>query len=127
VPFGIGRAIGTLANLVWDRGLGYPIGRPKSVTTAMLEKAAGIKWPGSTGKQLGLDCVDSVKSRVVVTLDGEGERTAVFDVRKDIVQITGFAARDSRRAGPGPAKCQKTLTVKTAKRYIGKTSEHSYT
>jgi citrate synthase len=43
VLFGIGRAIGTLANLVWDRGLGYPIERPKSVTTAMLEKAAGIK------------------------------------------------------------------------------------
>jgi citrate synthase len=43
VLFGIGRAIGTLANLVWDRALGYPIERPKSVTTAMLEEAAGIK------------------------------------------------------------------------------------
>jgi citrate synthase len=43
VLFGIGRAIGTLANLVWDRALGYPIERPKSVTTDMLEKAAGIK------------------------------------------------------------------------------------
>jgi citrate synthase len=43
VLFGIGRAIGTLANLTWDRALGYPIERPKSVSTAMLEEAAGIK------------------------------------------------------------------------------------
>jgi citrate synthase len=43
VLFGIGRAIGTLANLTWDRALGYPIERPKSVTTAMLEEVAGIK------------------------------------------------------------------------------------
>lgn len=42
VLFGIGRAIGTLANITWDRALGYPIERPKSLTTAMLEKAAGI-------------------------------------------------------------------------------------
>ena len=43
VLFGIGRAIGTLANITWDRALGYPIERPKSVTTAMLEEAAGIQ------------------------------------------------------------------------------------
>jgi citrate synthase len=43
VLFGIGRAIGTLANITWDRALGYPIERPKSVTTAMLEESAGIK------------------------------------------------------------------------------------
>jgi citrate synthase len=43
VLFGIGRAIGTLANITWDRALGYPIERPKSVTTAMLEEVAGIK------------------------------------------------------------------------------------
>jgi citrate synthase len=43
VLFGIGRAIGVLANITWDRALGYPIERPKSVTTAMLEEAAGIK------------------------------------------------------------------------------------
>jgi citrate synthase len=42
VLFGVGRAIGTLANVVWDRALGYPIERPKSLTTAMLEEAAGI-------------------------------------------------------------------------------------
>ncbi len=40
VLFGIGRAIGVCANLVWDRALGYPIERPKSLTTEMLEKLA---------------------------------------------------------------------------------------
>jgi len=43
VLFGIGRAIGVLANVTWDRALGYPIERPKSLTTDMLEEAAGIK------------------------------------------------------------------------------------
>lgn len=37
VLFGIGRAIGVAANLIWDRALLYPIERPKSLTTAMLE------------------------------------------------------------------------------------------
>jgi citrate synthase len=40
VLFGIGRAIGVLANLTWDRALGYPIERPKSLTTKMLEDLA---------------------------------------------------------------------------------------
>jgi citrate synthase len=40
VLFGIGRAIGICANLVWDRALNYPLERPKSVTTEMLEKIA---------------------------------------------------------------------------------------
>ncbi|MFH1572348.1 MAG: citrate (Si)-synthase [Acidobacteriota bacterium] len=43
VLFGIGRALGVTANIVWDRALGYPIERPKSVTTEMLEAVAGIK------------------------------------------------------------------------------------
>jgi citrate synthase len=43
VLFGVGRALGCLANITWDRALGYGIERPKSVTTAMLEAAAGIK------------------------------------------------------------------------------------
>jgi len=42
VLFGIGRAFGVLANITWDRALGYAIERPKSLTTAMLEEAAGI-------------------------------------------------------------------------------------
>ncbi len=43
VLFGVGRALGVCANIVWDRALGYPIERPKSLTTAMLEEVAGIK------------------------------------------------------------------------------------
>jgi citrate synthase len=42
VLFGVGRALGVLANITWDRALGYAIERPKSVTTAMLEETAGI-------------------------------------------------------------------------------------
>jgi citrate synthase len=40
VLFGIGRAIGTLANITWDRALGYAIERPKSLSTSMLEEFA---------------------------------------------------------------------------------------
>jgi citrate synthase len=40
VLFGVGRALGVLANLTWDRALQYPLERPKSVTTEMLEKWA---------------------------------------------------------------------------------------
>jgi citrate synthase len=43
VLFGVGRAIGVLANITWDRALGYAIERPKSLTTEMLEEIAGIK------------------------------------------------------------------------------------
>ncbi len=43
VLFGVGRALGVLCNITWDRALGYAIERPKSVTTAMLEKTAGIE------------------------------------------------------------------------------------
>ena len=41
VLFGIGRAIGVAANLIWDRALMYPLERPKSLTTKMLEDLAG--------------------------------------------------------------------------------------
>ena len=37
VLFGVGRALGIAANIIWDRALGYPIERPKSLTTDMLE------------------------------------------------------------------------------------------
>ena len=40
VMFGIGRALGVSANLIWDRALGYPLERPKSLTTDMLEAKA---------------------------------------------------------------------------------------
>lgn len=38
VMFGVGRAIGVLSNLIWDRAVGQSLERPKSLTTAMLEK-----------------------------------------------------------------------------------------
>jgi len=43
VLFAIGRAIGVLSNIVWDRALGYPLERPKSLTTAMIEEMVGAK------------------------------------------------------------------------------------
>ena len=39
VLFGVGRALGVTANYVWARALGWPIERPKSLTTKMLEDA----------------------------------------------------------------------------------------
>lgn len=46
VLFGVGRALGCMANITWDRGLGYAIERPKSVTTPMLEK-----WAAEGGRK----------------------------------------------------------------------------
>jgi len=46
VLFGLGRALGVLANVVWDRALSYPLERPKSVTTDMLER-----WAAGSGKK----------------------------------------------------------------------------
>lgn len=40
VMFGVGRAIGVLSNLVWDRAVGQALERPKSLTTTMLEEIA---------------------------------------------------------------------------------------
>jgi len=45
--FGVGRCLGCMANITWDRGLGYPIERPKSVTTAMLEE-----WAAAGGRPM---------------------------------------------------------------------------
>ncbi|MCX7973484.1 MAG: citrate (Si)-synthase, eukaryotic [Candidatus Aminicenantes bacterium] len=38
VFFGVSRAIGVLSQLIWSRALGFPIERPKSVTTDWIEK-----------------------------------------------------------------------------------------
>jgi citrate synthase len=43
VMFGVGRAIGVLSNLIWDRAVGQALERPKSLTIDMLESTAGIK------------------------------------------------------------------------------------
>jgi len=45
--FGVGRSLGCMANITWDRALGYALERPKSVTTAMLEK-----WAAEGGRPL---------------------------------------------------------------------------
>jgi len=39
VLFGVSRALGVLAALVWDRALGLPIERPKSLSTDILMKS----------------------------------------------------------------------------------------
>lgn len=41
VLFGVSRALGVLASLIWDRALGLPIERPKSMTTEALKKIVG--------------------------------------------------------------------------------------
>ncbi len=43
VLFGVSRALGVTANLIWARALGQPIERPKSMTMAMLEEIANTK------------------------------------------------------------------------------------
>ncbi|CED84246.1 citrate synthase [Phaffia rhodozyma] len=51
VIFGISRAIGTSAQLVWDRALGLPIERPKSITLDGLERLARAKLEGGADGQ----------------------------------------------------------------------------
>lgn len=51
VLFGIGRAIGICANIIWDRALCYPLERPKSLTTEMLEEIAGIRTKKSNKEE----------------------------------------------------------------------------
>lgn len=48
VLFGVGRAIGVAANIIWDRALGYPLERPKSLTTSMLEEIAANAMKSSS-------------------------------------------------------------------------------
>jgi citrate synthase len=38
VLFAVSRALGVLASLCWDRALGFPIERPKSITTTLVKK-----------------------------------------------------------------------------------------
>lgn len=38
VTFGVSRALGPLVQLVWDRALGLPIERPKSINLLGLKK-----------------------------------------------------------------------------------------
>lgn len=41
VLFGVSRALGVTAQLIWDRALGHPLERPKSYSTAHLKKMFG--------------------------------------------------------------------------------------
>jgi len=43
VLFGVSRALGVMASLIWDRALGLPIERPKSMSTKGLMKLVGKK------------------------------------------------------------------------------------
>jgi len=38
VLFGVSRSLGVLASLCWDRALGFPLERPKSITTDLVKK-----------------------------------------------------------------------------------------
>lgn len=38
VLFGASRALGVLPSLIWDRALGFPIERPKSLTSEWVKK-----------------------------------------------------------------------------------------
>jgi len=42
VVFGVSRALGVTASLVWDRALGLPLERPKSMSTSGLKKLVGV-------------------------------------------------------------------------------------
>jgi len=42
VLFGVSRALGVTASLVWDRALGLPLERPKSMSTSGLKKLVGV-------------------------------------------------------------------------------------
>ena len=41
VTFGVSRGLGPLAQLIWDRALGLPIERPKSLSMEAIFKAVG--------------------------------------------------------------------------------------
>jgi len=48
VLFGVSRALGVLASICWDRALGMPLERPKSVTTDLVKD-----WIGGKGQIWG--------------------------------------------------------------------------
>ena len=43
VLFGVARALGVAAEVIWDRALGFSIERPKSVTTKQIEEFVAKK------------------------------------------------------------------------------------
>lgn len=51
VMFGVSRALGVLSSLLWDRALGMPIERPKSMTTESLKKLVQQQQQQQQNKQ----------------------------------------------------------------------------
>jgi citrate synthase len=48
VLFGVSRALGVLAQMIWSRALGFPLERPKSLSTdGLIALAAGQKKTGT--------------------------------------------------------------------------------
>lgn len=51
VLFGVSRALGVLAQMIWSRALGFPLERPKSMTTdALMAFVAAQKKAGGATK-----------------------------------------------------------------------------
>ncbi len=53
VLFGVSRALGVLAQMIWSRALGFPLERPKSLSTdGLIALVNAQKKPGTeTGSQ----------------------------------------------------------------------------
>lgn len=48
VLFGVSRALGVLAQMIWSRALGFPLERPKSMSTdGLITLVAGQKKAGT--------------------------------------------------------------------------------
>ena len=48
VLFGVSRALGVLAQMIWSRALGFPLERPKSMSTdGLMALVAGQKKTGA--------------------------------------------------------------------------------
>ena len=48
VLFGVSRALGVLAQMIWSRALGFPLERPKSMSTdGLMALVAGQKKAGT--------------------------------------------------------------------------------
>jgi citrate synthase len=48
VLFGVSRALGVLASLIWDRALGLPLERPKSLSTdGLIKYVQSVQTPKS--------------------------------------------------------------------------------
>lgn len=56
VLFGMSRALGVLASLIWDRALLFPIERPKSITTDALIELVTKLSEGEDKKKKKKDC-----------------------------------------------------------------------